>query len=264
VSDYHKISLIGAGNVSTHLCKAFHKKGNIINQIFSRKLENASMLAQKYGAEAIDDLQNLESNSDLYFICVNDDAIPSVAASIAKIEGIQDKLIVHTSGFSSSLLLSGFKNFGVFWPLQSFSKKDKIKLKRIPICIHANSDDTFKKLKEFSTKLSKKVFKVNDEQRSFLHISAVFANNFSNRMFAIAYEIAEKNGMNPDLLKPLIYKTSGKLKTHHPKDAQTGPARRNDLKVLKAQMKLLQKDEKMLELYQIISKNIRESYSHED
>jgi predicted short-subunit dehydrogenase-like oxidoreductase (DUF2520 family) len=69
---------------------------------------------------------------------------------------------------------------------------------------------------------------MNDEQRTALHVAAVFTNNFTNHMVAIAQDICEKEKINFKLLQPLLIETFEKLKTQRAKDVQTGPARRKD------------------------------------
>ena len=43
------IVVVGAGNVATHLAHAFAASGNRIAQVYSRKLETAQVLAQRFG-----------------------------------------------------------------------------------------------------------------------------------------------------------------------------------------------------------------------
>ena len=49
-------------------------------------------------------------------------------------------------------------------------------------------------------KISEDVRRVNSEQRKFVHLAAVFANNFSNRMFSVAEEILKDANIDFDIL----------------------------------------------------------------
>ncbi|MBR6639240.1 MAG: NAD(P)-binding domain-containing protein, partial [Muribaculaceae bacterium] len=61
----HKVSIIGAGNVATHLAQALACANDVV-QIYSRNLDNAARLASKIqGCEAIDDISKLSSNIDI-------------------------------------------------------------------------------------------------------------------------------------------------------------------------------------------------------
>ena len=77
-----RITLIGAGRVATHLAKVLQLQHQIV-QIFSRNLQHAQTLADQVNAQAIDDVQQLDAQTDLVIIAVSDQAIHSVIDSIA-------------------------------------------------------------------------------------------------------------------------------------------------------------------------------------
>ena len=85
------------------------------------------------------DLKRLSPNADLYIVAIKDDAIGTIATQLpAQIQS--EKLIVHTSGATSSTVFEPyFKNYGIFYPLQTFSIHKKADFEQLPICIHANS-----------------------------------------------------------------------------------------------------------------------------
>ena len=130
------ITLIGAGNVGYHLGKRLYQKDITVNQVFSRKLENAQLLAKEINAKAINKISAIDSKSTIYIIAVHDDAIGTVAKQLSQNKDMRDKIIVHTSGaVSSKLIASYFTHYGVFYPLQTFSKSRKVSFSKIPICI---------------------------------------------------------------------------------------------------------------------------------
>ena len=47
IFQYDKITMIGAGNLATHLCRALINSGHEIIQIYSRTIESASTLAKE-------------------------------------------------------------------------------------------------------------------------------------------------------------------------------------------------------------------------
>ena len=121
--------------------------------------------------------------------------------------------------------LSDRNRKGVFYPLQTFSKNRKLKFKKIPVCIEASNTSDLKLLMKLGLSLSKNVVEVNSEERSKLHLAAVFVNNFVNHMYAIGGEILQDNHLSLNLLKPLITETASKVKRLTPSEAQTGPAK---------------------------------------
>src|SRR5476651_325766 len=89
-----RITLIGSGNVATHLGAALKNAGHQLVQVYSPNYQNASLLAYHIGAEAIDKLENINTDTDLFIISVKDDTIESIAEHLSQYH----KLTVHTSG----------------------------------------------------------------------------------------------------------------------------------------------------------------------
>ena len=246
------ITLIGAGNVATHLGKALFNKGFSINQVYSHSKDNAFKLASGLNAMPCNDIKFITDESDLYIIAIKDDAIQSIVNQIS----FKNKTVVHTSGSIPMDALSGFDNYGIFYPLQTFSKEKELNLNEVPICIEANNEDTNTFLIDLAKKLSENVKEVNSEQRKKLHIAAVFACNFSNYMYTIADDILTNNNLELDILKPLIVETAKKIQDNSPSDMQTGPAKRNDEAVIKNHLEQLADSKDYQEIYQLISKLI--------
>ncbi len=247
------ISIIGSGNLATQLGLALHKEGYCISQIFSRSKKNAETLAKKVDAKAITDLKDLAQTASIYFIAVKDDAI----ATIAKQLKLKGQIVVHTSGsVPLDVLKSISRNYGVFYPLQTFSKEKPADFKTIPVCIEANNNSTATTLLYFAKSISGNVQKVNSEKRKKIHLAAVFACNFSNHMYAIADALLAKDKLPLDLLRPLIEETAAKVKTGKPKNVQTGPALRQDKKTMKEHLNLLSKEKDLQKLYSLLSESI--------
>ncbi len=152
-----RITIIGSGNVATHLAAAFKNAGHRIVQIYSRNMQNAALLAYHVGAEAIDDLSLINPETDLFIISVNDDAIASIAQGLAK----YGKLTVHTSGAVSLEALSAIiSKAGVFYPLQTFSKNKEIDFFTVPLCIEAIDEETTGQLEQLAQTISNRVYRV--------------------------------------------------------------------------------------------------------
>ena len=255
------ITLIGAGNVGYHLGKRCYKKGLVIDQVYSRNIENAQFLAKKIKARPVDDLREIKAISDLYIIAVKDDAIEGVAAKLGQNKGMKQQLVVHTSGAASSQTIAKyFKNFGIFYPLQTFSKNRKVRFSTIPICVDGRNKSVRKKLVIVGKKISKKVAIITDKERGIIHVAAVVVNNFSNHLFHLGREITTTEKINFNLLKPLILETVLKIETQAPYDMQTGPARRNDQKTIKKHLDYLQKFPEYAQLYTLLTKSIQDAY----
>ena len=250
-----KVVLLGAGNLASHLFRVFEASKDVeIIQVFNHRQEKLDEFTDKVSTTTL--ISEIKE-ADFYLISVKDDAITEVSSSLKPKTGI----VLHTSGAVAIDILAEHPNFGVFYPLQSFSKEKEVDFKHIPICIEANSEESFKKIKELALKISASVYKISSEQRRISHVAAVFANNFSNFMLSKASEICEKHQIPFDILKPLIEETFQKIKKVSPKEAQTGPARRNDKKTMAAHLEYLDEDQQ--KLYKTISEAILKSYGKE-
>ncbi len=250
-----RIVLIGAGNVGYHLGHQFHKKGIQVVQAYSRKLSKARKLAKEIQAKSTNDLKQISTEADIYVIAVNDDAISEVASELS--HRLQKKLIVHTSGsVASTILKPYFKNYGCFYPLQTFSIHTKADFDVLPLCIYSPQKRNRQKLDKLGHLICPNIYEINDYQKSILHVAAVFVNNFTNHLYNVAKGITEEENIDFDILKPLIYETVQKIQDHDPHSVQTGPASRGDKMTIQNHLKLIQDHPYRTQLYQLISSGI--------
>ena len=254
------IVFIGAGNVSTRLALAFKESSKAVLQVYSRTEDRAKVLADKLGAGFTTDFSELNLDADLYVLSVPDNALEKIVEKL----DLKNQLIVHTSGTSPMNVLNKFNNFGIFYPLQTFSVEKDVSFKNIPICLEANSDENLEMLTDLAKVISATVQQINSEQRKVMHVAAVFANNFTNYMYAVAEDILSDSDLSFDLLKPLIEETAAKLKAHNPHDSQTGPASRNDQKVIEKHLEILKEHPEHQEIYKLLSEQIKRKHHKND
>ncbi|MGB5383151.1 MAG: DUF2520 domain-containing protein, partial [Lutimonas sp.] len=247
-----KVVLIGAGNVAVHMAKAMHTaKGIELVQRYARSTKN-----QAYFESNIPFTKSLSElkKADLYLLAINDDEIAEFSKQL-NVSG----LVAHTSGSIPLTELKCKSTKGVCYPVQTFSKNETMEYQNIPFCLEAEREKDMLLLKYFASAISQNVFEINSGQREKLHLAAVFANNFSNHMFKLANDICIEQNFTFDILKPLLMETVVKLDHMSPLEAQTGPARRNDQKVIQKHLDQLNHTEK--EIYQVITKSILKTYN---
>jgi predicted short-subunit dehydrogenase-like oxidoreductase (DUF2520 family) len=249
-----KVTIVGAGNVAHNFALAFRNAGYIIHEVYSRTQRSAMLLSQAMNTSYTTDLSNLRADTDLFILAVNDDALADVVCSI-KVKNVP---IVHTSGSTPIDVFEscGFKNYGIFYPVQSFQKNETESLEPIPICVEANDSKTEDLFLSLAKSMSRKVYAMDSEKRKALHVAAVFANNFSNHLFHIAGEILAKKQIPFDVIRPLVEKTADKIKHEKPINAQTGPAVRNDKKVIDSHLKYLASNPEYQKIYDLITADI--------
>jgi len=252
-----KVTIIGAGNVGTHLAKRFFEKKIEIIQIFSRELQKAEILAKEVEAKATNDLTKINDLADVYIVAVKDDAIEMVARQLP----FKSKLVVHTSGAKSSKVFeSHIKNYGVFYPLQTFSISKEANFEALPICIFAELASSQLILNQLAKRICPNVYVIDDEQRATLHVCAVMVNNFTNFMYVMAEDILNKEQLKLDILRPLIQETVNKIQKYPAQLMQTGPARREDKQTISQHLQFLEKYPDYHKVYELLSESIIQKY----
>jgi predicted short-subunit dehydrogenase-like oxidoreductase (DUF2520 family) len=245
------VTILGAGNVASHLFKAFQKTEEVsVTQWYNRHLK--ALNPYKKEVEIIDDLSLLKE-ADVYILAVSDDAIKEISSKLP----FEDRLVVHTSGCVNVYDIDKKHRRGVFYPIQTFSKDAPMDFANVPICIEAIKSADYHTLKALAIHLGSPTKRVNSDQRRVLHLAAVFVNNFTNQLYRIAHEITESEGADFDILKPLILETANKVQELSPYNAQTGPAKRNDKKTLRKHLKLLNKNPHHKAIYELLTDSIQ-------
>lgn len=248
-----RITLLGSGNVATHMGAALKNAGHQVVQVFSRNPQNAAMLAYYLGAEPVNDLRSVHSETDLVIIAVKDDAIPQVAASLKVGEST---MVVHTSGATHNQTLSAFGAYGVFYPLQTFSRSRSLDFWNVPLFVEGNNPQTTAQLFALGQTISKQVHIIDAEKRKVLHVAGVFASNFPNFLYNAAAEVLEEHQLDFNLLRPLILETALKVQIHHPNEVQTGPAIRKDTQTMLNHFELLKDQPELQNIYRQLSQLI--------
>ena len=247
------VVLLGAGNVATHLYKAFEKSDGVtVKQWYNRTYSAISSFAND--VETIDDLSHLKV-ADIYIMAVSDDSISQLSKELP----FENRLVAHTSGSVSIHDLDKKNQRAVFYPLQTFSKAADLDFSDIPICIEVTEKDNLQFMKDLVETTGCKPYKINTEQRQTLHLSAVFVNNFTNQLYRIAHEISDAKSINFDILKPLILETARKVQNMSPYTAQTGPAKRNDKKTIKRHLKQIESEDHKA-IYELLTTSIKKTH----
>lgn len=255
-----KIVFIGAGNLATNLCHALKFAGHDIIQVYSRTIESAQVLTNLCGGVPVNDIKLIANDADLYVVALKDSVLSELLPDICN--GRSDKIFVHTAGSVTMDIFKGLTdNYGVVYPLQTFSKSRILAFDDIPCFIEANNPATEKTLQTLAESICKNVRIISSEQRKHIHLAAVFASNFSNHCYALAADILERNSLSFNCLLPLIKETANKVEYMHPAKAQTGPAVRFDENIISKQSALLDYNQDMRRVYDLMSLNIHKKSS---
>lgn len=243
------IVLIGQGNVATNLHHAFALKG-LRTQLVSSRVGLDSLPA-----------------ADVYIYAVRDEALPQVAQRIAEESQkptkpyLRTALHLHTSGtMPLAVLGDAFPHAGVMYFFQTFTKAKPIDdFSAIPVFVEGKQIDDLSAIFTLAQTLTPRVYETTQHDRERLHVAGVFANNFTNQMYAIAADILKDTHIPFQVLLPLIDQTAEKVHHLSPHDAQTGPAKRRDEQVMNHHLALLKTPDQQ-QLYTLLSKMIIQSH----
>ena len=148
-----RIAVIGSGNVATHLATAVEG----VVQICSPNLANAAALAEKVGCDATNSPSDL-ADADIYIVAVKDDAIATVLESVPT--RCRKALWMHTSGSVGKSVFDGlgYDRYGVFYPLQTFSKSVDLDMSRVPFFIEGSDKRTTDEIRQLALSVSTTVY----------------------------------------------------------------------------------------------------------
>ena len=252
-----RIVLIGAGRLATNLGKALRRAGHEIVAVYSYRLAHAQALSAVVGGMATSDMAALPAVADAFIVSIKDAALCERIPEMT--QGRGEQLFLHTAGSMPMSIFEGYaRRYGVFYPMQSFSKEREVDFAEIPVFIEG-SDPVIRPLAE---SISQRVYALSTAERKYLHLAAVFACNFTNHCYALSAQILERHGLPFDVMLPLIDETARKVHELHPLDAQTGPAVRYDQNVISLQSAML--DGTMRDLYERLSISIHEQANNHD
>jgi predicted short-subunit dehydrogenase-like oxidoreductase (DUF2520 family) len=250
--------MIGAGNLATNLCKALYHKGFRIVQVYSRTVESAAALAGAVEADYTTTFSEITPDAKLYIVALTDSALTDNISAICRAKR-QDALLVHTAGSVPMSVWEGLTpNYGVLYPMQTFSREREVDFAEIPFFIEGSSAANVELLTRIAHTLSEKVYVADSEKRKMIHLSAVFACNFTNHMYALAEQLLKRCDLSFDILLSLVDETARKVHELSPAKAQTGPAVRYDRQVMERHLSMLSADDSMQLIYRQLSDSIHQ------
>jgi len=245
------VTILGTGNVATHLAITLKENDIHVSHIFGRDKIKLNDICKKVEAKAVTSFCNLPKQ--LCIICISDDAIAKVIQEIDA-----DIPIAYTSGSVPISSLIERENIGVFYPLQTFTKDREINFFEVPIFIESNNEYFTQTLYDLAWKISRTVNYATSEERANLHLAAVFVNNFTNHILCLAQEYCEVEKVDFNHLRPLLKETISKIEQESAFQNQTGPAKRKDIKTIEIQESKLNGHTK--KVYKAITESILNTY----
>lgn len=252
-----RAALVGTGNIATRLCLDGDRQRLEVVHVAGRQAEKTQRIADAVGCGWATDLVFDDVEADVLLVCVPDEAIAEIASNLPK----RPWLVVHTSASTPMDVLSNCSSqHGILYPLQTFTATRHVPLKSVPFLIEGNQPESLEKIRLLASCFSENIWETDARQRLYVHVSAVFANNFNNHLLRISEQLLQNVNMPLELLHPLMMETVEKAMTFSPKEAQTGPARRRDAQTQSKHLAALEHHPEWADLYTRFSKLIAKEY----
>ena len=240
------------GNVGIHFLQRLIELGHTRLTVYSRSGNN---LPDSITAKEIQFTNDFKEfiDFDIVFCAVNDNTMTEMIRLVSKYAPV-----VSVSGTVNLNHLETKYPVGTFYPLQSFKADQSIHWEGLPLFIEAKDTKFNAFLMKLAKEFSGNAIELSEDKRQYLHVAAVFANNFTNHIIDLAAHYCDEHQIEFDWLKPMINQTMEKIQTNNPHDILTGPAVRNDQSTIQKHLQLLKPDQK--NIYQTLSNSIIKHY----
>lgn len=246
------IVIIGSGHVANAMGRKILESGHSVSQVVARNKIKGEALARLLKADFTTDFSHTNQYAFMCIVAISDDALPELRRNLT----LDRMLVVHTAGaVTKSALEKVSKNFGVMYPLQTL-RAEAADVPDFPLLVDGSTPETCTMVMDFARTLSQTVVQANDEYRRKIHLAAVASGNFSNHLFALAQDYCNKEGVDFQLLLPMLREIVNKLDNHHAFNSQTGPAFRNDVLTLAAHRQMLGLYPELSAVYEMMSSSI--------
>lgn len=253
----NRVFVVGNGNMAWALIHVFLKNDVFVSGVFGKSDERNQTFAQMAGIKALSDIEQETKPGDIILFAVKDDVIPLLAERYT----LPGRFVFHTAGSVELAAISALSsNHGVFYLLQRVLKGADIDLSHAPVCLEASNEETLNVARELAGRISDTVHEFTSQQRKMAHLAAIFVSNFPNFMLILGAEILKENGLPDTLLNELVRETFASAVPSEALSQQTGPAKRADLKVISAHLKLLENDPSKEAVYRLLSMEIMKRF----
>jgi predicted short-subunit dehydrogenase-like oxidoreductase (DUF2520 family) len=254
-------SIIGTGNIAWFFGSRFVAAQHHCTGVFGRDKAETKKLAERLLADKYGAIESIEDGlCDICFLAISDSSLGDTAACLA----FKKTVLVHTAGaVSLDVIKAGAQDTALLWPVYSILKGSLPTHKDIPCAWEASTNKAKTYVLEMAAAITDNAFEAMYEQRKWLHLSAVIGNNFVNHLLAICEQICTDNQLPYSVLKPIIEQTFERTRQASPGKLQTGPAVRNDIPTITAQLALLAHHPEWQQMYAAITASIQSQAGNE-
>lgn len=204
-----RVAVVGAGRLGSALASALGRTG---------RFEVTGPLARGSSAP----------EADAVVLCVPDGEIGAAAALIAP-----GRLVGHCSGATGLDALSPHEAFSIH-PLMTVTSGET-SFTGAGAAVDGTTSRALGFARELATALGMQPVRVEPEDRAIYHAAASMASNFLVTLESAAEHLAERAGLERELLVPLVRATVENWAALGPQRALTGPVARGDESTVRRQ-----------------------------
>lgn len=205
------ITIVGAGRAGTSFALALARAGHSLRLIHHDQFDGVG-------------------NPDVVLICVPDDDIAAVAASIP----VNDSYVVaHVSGSKGLDVLAPHARVASLHPLMTLPTGELGERRLVGATFCVNGDELAVAL---VSSLRGRVITLRDDQRTAYHATAAVAANHLVALMGHVDQLARAAGLSLEDFLPLAHQALDDVAECGPERALTGPASRGDMTTIDAHL----------------------------
>jgi predicted short-subunit dehydrogenase-like oxidoreductase (DUF2520 family) len=242
-----RVAIVGAGNVGTVLGRVLVEEGARITAVVSRSRTSARSTASFLRCRTYADaLTAIPPGTDIVFITTPHDAVAGVAATLARLEGLEFSRMgaCHASGMLTASVLEPLEERGAavfsFHPLQTFPRSFPPR-RIVPLArgIWYGADGSrpgLRMARRLARALRGRVIEIPPESRELYHATCVVASNHLTALLSVIREMfgTVRGDVRPPLepFRPIIEATILNVMATSPASALSGPVARGGVETV--------------------------------
>lgn len=193
---------------------------------------------------------------DLLILAVPDDMLSRVARQLSETAITwNQRSVIHLSGSLDSTVLKPLANQGAvtasMHPLQTFTRGSGAdRFSGIWLSLQGD-EELFPVLNHLVDPFGARTKVLSSEQKSAMHLAAVFASNYLVSLMDVVDQITDEEGISEglEMLKPIIHQTLNNIFENGPRQSLSGPVARGDQTTIAAHLERLEKNLDHFNLY---------------
>jgi predicted short-subunit dehydrogenase-like oxidoreductase (DUF2520 family) len=245
------ISIVGLGNLGTALASTLSAAGYGVKVVVARKQSRKSAAIKAFSRKLKARLAELGTHvfdTEVVWIAVPDDAIASVARTLAGSQSWKGKVVFHSSGALTSDELAPLREQGArvasVHPMMTFVRGAVPQMAGVAFAVEGDAA-AVRVAKPIVERLGGDAFSIRKENKVLYHVFGSFASPLVIALMASLEEVALAAGVRKQEIKPimvpLLWQTLENYLKHDTASAFSGPLIRGDAATVRKHLAELKK-----------------------